>query len=351
MQNYHQNKSKSLFEEEFTLSELSKMGNPLEFLSKCLDFELFREKLESVLVKEDRRSNAGRRPFDPVMMIKVMFIQRMYCLSDAQTEYQIKDRTSFRQFLGISSFEDVPDEKTIWKYREIFSKAGTFDELFNIFLSHLKGLGMEMTEGKMVDASFVVAPRQRNTKEENKKIKEGKGDELWKDQPNKKRQKDVDARWVKKRGERFYGYKDHVKVDKKTKIITNYSVTSANVHDSKEATALIQEEDKGQNVWFDSGYTGLEGALTSKGVIPIICEKGFRNHPLTETQKENNKKKSVVRSRVEHVFGFMEQSMRGLVFRGVGIVRAKANIAFTNMVYNMCRYSQILRYNPEWIVA
>ena len=106
---------------------------------------------------------------------------RMYCLSDEQAEYQIKDRTSFRQFLGISSYEDVPDEKTIWKYRELLAKNGTFDELFNIFLLHLQDLGIKMNEGKMIDASFVVAPRQRNTKEENKKIKEGKGAELWKD--------------------------------------------------------------------------------------------------------------------------------------------------------------------------
>ena len=155
----------------------------------------------------------------------------------------------------------------------------------------------------------------------------------------------------RKGGDRFFGYKDHVKVDKKTKIITKYSVTGANVHYSKEASGLITEEDKGQSVWFDAGYVGIDKQLTDKGVSPIICEKGFRNHPLTDTQKESNRKKSKVRSRVEHVFGFIEQSMRGLIFRGVGLVRAKANIALTNLVYNMCRYSQILRYNPEWIAA
>lgn len=169
MQKYRQNIPKSLFEEQYTINELSK---PLEMLSQCLDFEMYREKLESVLTKEDRRSNAGRRPIDPVLMIKVMFIQRIYCLSNELAEYQIKDRTSFRQFLGISSYEDVPDEKTIWKYRELLAKNGTFDELFNIFLLHLQDLGIKMNEGKMIDASFVVAPRQRNTKEENKKIQQ-----------------------------------------------------------------------------------------------------------------------------------------------------------------------------------
>ena len=69
----------------------------------------------------------------------------------------------------------------------------------------------------MVDASFTIAPRQRNTREENKTIKAGKGNELWNDKPNKKRHKDIDARWTKKNKETFYGYKDHAKVDTKSK--------------------------------------------------------------------------------------------------------------------------------------
>ena len=46
-------------------------------------------------------------------------------------------------------------------------------------------------------------------------------------------------------------------MDKKTKFITGYAVTSASVHDSKEVIGLITEEDKGQQVWLDAGYTGL----------------------------------------------------------------------------------------------
>ena len=111
------------------------------------------------------------------------------------------------------------------------------------------------------------------------------------------------------------------------------------------------------------------------GIVPIVCEKGYRGHPLTEKQKENNRKKSSTRSRVEHVFGFMEQTMHGLIFRGVGIVRAKANIAkaraeakftwimpstsnvtegniaMTNLVYNMCRLGQVVRLHKDWITA
>ena len=109
------------------------------------------------------------------------------------------DRTSFRAFLGIENVDDVPDEKTIWKYREALPSVGAYDKLFEDFRTFMEAKGLQFNEGRIIDASFVVAPRQRNTREENAKIKEGKGDELWNDNPHKKFHKDVDARWTKAR--------------------------------------------------------------------------------------------------------------------------------------------------------
>ena len=154
------------------------------------------------------------------------------------------------------------------------------------------------------------------------------------------------------RGERFYGYKDNVEICNKTKLIRNYTVCAANRHDSKETERVLTEPPKeahGEPVWLDAGYAGMEDVVRAKHMTPIICEKGRRGHPLTEEQKERNRQKSKVRSRVEHVFGFMEQTMGGLVFRGVGMIRAKANIALTNLVYNMCRLVQIKKYQPNLI--
>ena len=348
MKKYHKNNVQSLFEKENTLSNLSAMGNPLEELVKVIDFESFRPQIEAVFEKQQRKSNAGRRPFDPVMMFKVLFLQRLYGLSDHQTQYQITDRNSFRVFLGICNVDDVPDEKTIWKYREIFTENNKFDEIFECYLNELKDKGLELNEGKIIDASFVIVPRSRNTREENAEIKKGNGKNLWNGE-NKKKHKDVDARWTKKNNENFFGYKNHVKVDKKTKLVEKYDITSANVHDSQVATSLISESDKGQQVWMDAGYTGLDDDMRELEVVPVICEKGFRNHPLTEEQRESNRQKSKVRSRVEHVFGFMERAMYGLIFRGIGLVRARANVALTNLVYNVCRMVQIVKYHPEFL--
>lgn len=351
--NYRRNQTnRSLFESVQTLEALSKQGNPLEFISGIVDFEMFRPVLEERLQTQERKNNAGRRPIDPVLMFKVMFVQRLYGLSDEQAEYQIKDRTSFRDFLGILTVDDVPDARTIWKYREELTRCGAYDELFKCFYEHLQSLGLIVNEGKIIDASFVVSPRQRNTREENQAIKEGQGDSLWNGNPHKKCHKDIDARWTKKGGETFYGYKDHAKVCRKTKLIVGYDTTPASVHDSQRGAELVDCNDiEGEEFWLDAGYVGTEDGFAKRGVTPIICGKGFRGHPLSDEQKENNRTKSKVRSRVEHVFGFIERSMGGLVFRGIGIVRAKANVATTNLTYNIARLTQIFKYHKSWITA
>jgi len=224
---------KGLFDEEFSKERLSLMGNPLEAISKVIDFELFRETLENKLLNTNKKNNAGAKPYDVVLLFKILILQRYHGLGDSQVEYQILDRTSFKAFLGLATGDKVPDEKTIWSFRERVTKTGLVEELFEQFTSFLEEQALIFNEGRLIDASFTVAPRKRNTRDENKKIKEGKGDELWNDKPNRKKHKDVDARWTKKNGETFYGYKNHAKVDTKSKFINKYAVTAASVHDSQ----------------------------------------------------------------------------------------------------------------------
>lgn len=344
---YKKTGNRGLFDEEETQERLSKIGNPLEMISKVVDFEMFREKLELKLLNQNKKNNAGAKPYDVVMMFKIMILQRYYGLGDTQIEYQILDRLSFKKFLGLESGDKVPDEKTVWLFRENLTNSGLVEEIFEQFREYLVNKGLIMNEGKMIDASFTVAPRQRNTRDENKKIKEGKGDELWNDQPNKKRHKDIDAKWTKKNNETFYGYKDHAKVDTNSKFIDKYKVTDASVHDSQVLDDLLTEEDKGQNLYADSAYTGeeQEKVIEKYEMNNQVNEKAYRNKPLTEKQKNSNRKKSKTRARVEHVFGFMEQSMNGLAIKSVGIVRATSIIGLINLTYNLFRYEQVVRLN------
>lgn len=327
------------------LDKLTKLGDSLERLNKVIDWNMFAQILNRAFAKESK-GTGGRPPYKYIMMFKVLILQRIYNISDDQTEYQINDRMSFMRFLGLSLEDTVPDAKTIWLFRDSLAKAEVMPELFNLFNKQLESKHIITHTGTIVDATFVEAPRQRNTKDENKGIKAGEIPEEWKTPKNihKLRQKDTDARWTKKNKETYYGYKDHAKVDKDSKIITDYSVTAASVHDSQEIIGLLDESDK--VIYGDSAYSGEPIAKQlPESIENQIHEKGYRKHPLSEEQKVENKKKSKIRVRVEHVFGFMTGSMNGITLRSIGMQRARFNIGLTNLAYNLCRYEIILRKN------
>ena len=337
-------KQRGFFTEEDRLLRLSSMGDPLEKVAGSVDFEIFRPLLNQVFQKEPV-APGGRPAWDYVLMFKILLLQQWYSIADDMTEYLINDRLSFQRFLGLSLGDKVPDSKTIWLFREKLTKSGVSREVFELFTRKMEEQGVITRKGSLVDASFVEAPRQRNTRDENKKIKEGEGGDLWEDNIHKGRQKDKDARWTKKNNETHYGYKDHVKVDRDSKMIVAYSVTHAAVHDRQEAVGLIDGKDK--ELHADSAYAGeeLRKSLLKKnpGLRLKISEKGCRHKYLTEEQIVNNREKSKVRARVEHVFGHMTNSFGKIFVRTVGIVRAGCQIALKNLAYNLQRYECLLR--------
>lgn len=336
-------KQATIFDEENRLELLSQLGDPLEILNKVIKWEMFRSVLNQACRKEDT-GKGGRPPYDVVMMFKILVLQRLYNLSDDQTEYQINDRMSFMRFLGINLCDKVPDAKTIWKFKNDLAEAEAAEKLFCMFDAFLEKEGLISHKGTIVDATFVDAPRQRNSRDENKKIKNGEIPKEWEKPENKSKlaQKDTDADWTKKNGETHFGYKDHVKCDADSKLITNYSVTSASVHDSQCCLFFVGQEDK--VLYADSAYSGKPIALSlPESCENQICEKGYRNSLLTSEQKENNRRKSKIRCRIEHIFGFMTGAMHGITIRSIGITRAWFNIGITNLVYNFCRCGYLKR--------
>lgn len=339
---YKQQQAKGFFDEEFRLEKLAGQKDPLVKLKERIDFELFRSLLEEIFHKEEK-GTGGARPYDYVMMFKILILQRYYNISDDKMEFAILDRLSFMRFLSLTLSDKVPDAKTIWLFREHLTKENAVEKLFDRFKEELHKKNLIANEGKIVDASFVEVPIQRNSREENKQIKQGEIPDEWKEKPNKLEQKDTDARWTKKNGKSYYGYKDHIKVDEKSKLIDTYTVTDAGVHDSQETEPLLSEKDKGQPLHADSAYSGepVAQVVEKKEMVNHIHEKGYRNNPLTDRQKENNEIKSKTRARVEHVFGFIENSMSGSFIRTIGIKRATAVVGLVNLTYNIFRAIQL----------
>jgi len=334
---------RTFFDEDLKKAKLTKQGDPLLKL-KDIEWEIFRSILEENTLKEDR-GLGGRPPYDRVLLFKITILQRFYNISDDQIEYQINDRLSFMRFLGLELCDDVPDAKTIWLFKENLTKAKVASQLFKIFYRVLDNMNLIAHEGSIIDASFVEVPKQRNNRDENKDIKDGKIPEEWEKDENSHKlcQKDTDARWTQKNKINYYGYKDHVKVDAKSKLITKYEVTDASVHDSQKLDDLLDEDDANKRLHADSAYVGQEEKKKKKKVVNEIHEKGYKNKPLTEEQKASNKLKSKTRVRVEHIFGFIENSMHGSTIKSIGKLRAEMNIGLMNLTYNIFRYSFLLR--------
>jgi IS5 family transposase len=343
MKKFKRHRDYGFWDQDIRLSKLSQLGDPLEKLGKGIDFEIFRDLLE-VNLSKGSQSSGGRPPYDYVMMFKIIILQRFYNLSDDQVEYQINDRMSFMRFLDLSIADDIPDSKTVWYFREQLTDLGLVEELFALFLKELEKLNLIVNEGKIVDASFVEVPRQRNSRDENTQIKAGEIPERFEANPHVKSQKDTDARWTKKNKVNYFGYKNHVKQDAGSKIVVKYKVTAANVHDSQATEDLLDENDKGEDLYGDSAYSGESqvNIISGKEMNNKICEKGTRNHPLTEEQEANNREKSKIRSRVEHIFGFMEMSMNEMYIQCIGLKRATAIIGLMNLTYNMFRKIQLM---------
>jgi transposase, IS5 family len=329
------------FDTEKRLAALSAKGDPLEAIDRLVPWESFRADIEAVVLTPDERkkSNAGRKPVDAIVMFRMLVLQALHNLSDEQAEYQVRDRFSFTRFLRLGIEDSIPDATTLWLFREKLAKTGLIEKLFERFDQHLAAQGYMARGGQMIDATIVPVPKQRNSRDENDTVKAGEMPEAWEKKPAKLRQKDRDARWTKKHGKSFFGYKNHVNADAKHKLIRRYEVTDAAVHDSQALDALLSKDNTSTDVFADSAYrsAGTEAKLKARGFRSRIHRRASRNHPLSDAQTRANRAKSKIRARIEHVFGAQESAAGGRIVRTIGIVRARAKLGLQNLAYNIRR--------------
>jgi len=332
-------KQLGLYDWESRYARIDKGGDPLAKLEQVIDWDVFRPLLMKVHEKE-RKSNAGAKPYDVVLMFKCLVIQSLYNLSDDELEYQILDRLTFMRFLGLDPGEKVPDAKTIWLFRERLKEACLVEELFRMFDLYLQKSGFMARKGQIVDASIISVPKQRNTREENALIKEGGKPEDW--SAPKLRQKDTEARWTQKNGKNHFGYKNHITVDVRHKLIRSYAVTNAAVHDSQVLGDLLRNNTS-KDVYADSAYrsAGILQMLSIMGYREHIQRKGCKNRKLTGWERQGNHTRSKTRSRIEHVFGVQAMIAGNGILRTIGIARARVKIGLRNLAYNMFRFQTL----------
>ena len=326
-----------LFPEEVWDARIAEFEGPLLEMNRLIDWESFRAPIEAVFVTE-KRSPRGRRPFDRVQMFKSLVLRKLNGnLSHDQLEYFINDRRSWQRFLGIGWHDRIPDAKTLWEFEGRLAQAGVMETLLERFGQHLQREGYLARGGQLLDASLVKGPVRRDCRGEKEIIDPGAMPSDW--TPAQRRQKDVDADWTKKHGKSHYGYKNHINVDRKYKLIRKQRVTVASRHDSQLIDDLLDGGNTGRTVHADSAYRSeeTERKLKEKGFRSRIHEKGHRHRPLNGHQQRANRAKSKVRARVEHVFGAQSLARMNII-RSIGLVRARAAIALSNLCYNLQRF-------------
>ena len=258
-------------------------------------------------------SPAGRKPHDLLVIVKCFFLQTIYNLSDPRLEEEIADRRSFQIFLGLTSNDSIPDETSICRYRELFSRLGLDRVLFKSFNKQLTAQGLIIGKGTIVDATLKQAQATPSSK------------------------RDQDATFTKRRGKTTYGYKGHIGVDAKTNIIHSLEFTPAHVHDTHKFDDLIMGSER--IILADKGYANKQRKtmLQEQGIRCGIMEKGYRDTPLTKKQRQRNKVLSALRTAVERPFSFMTQVLNYQRCRYYDLIRNRMQFILCAVVFNVRR--------------
>ena len=323
-------------------------GDSWAELDAVIDFESFRESLELSWRPESKPEEGGRPPWDAVLMFKVLLVGVKGGYSDERLERALTDSLSLHRFLGLELNDRVPDRSTIARYRSRLGDEGAL-EVFHLFDQQLEAAGYVAKGGQMLDSTFVLAPIQRNSREENQTIKNNDIPSEWQEDEAtcKLRQKDTDGRWSKKNGKNFFGFKNHICADVKHKLIRRYVTTPANEHDSQASYVLIDRGQKQQPLYADSAYRSkeFERALRKAKVRSRVNFKATRSKPLSTYQRRENKRRSKVRARVEHIFGSMQNELGGKMVRTIGLEHAAVQVGLKNLLYNMHRFCYLEQAN------
>lgn len=295
-------------------------------LLKKIDQFVDWHRLEDICRPMYKASRRGRPTVPIQFSLKCLILQYLYDLSDPALEDALIDRLSFQRFLGISFESEIPDFTTIWRFRERLNNSGLLDKVYEEILQQLESRNTILRRGTLIDASLVQAAR-RPPKDESSPASGPAGSS----------QQDREASAVK-RGNKFcFGYKGHIAVDQGSGIIRKRSFTSACVHDSQQTEQLICGDEK--SVFADKAYASddLKRSFRERGIYYGILDKGRRNRPLSQKQKQANKRKSRIRNAVERPFAWFKRMLGYRLVRYVNLRRNALQFTFLCIVHNLRR--------------
>ena len=311
---------------------VKKLGDPLVEFDEMIDWERFRPIV--LLIFKDGTEKGGRPHTDEVQIVKILFLQGLYNLSDPQLEYQLCDRLSFRHFTGIQ--EEVPDFTTIWKIRNKLRKKGIDVEIWDELQTQLDDQGFEIKSGVIQDATLIHSDIGKKRYNKEKKSKKNAGSENREELPSSI-QIDRDASFTVKHGQILYGYKDHIKVDIDHGLVRDFYTTTASVHDSE--IDLAEEGDVA--MYRDKGYFGVP--ILVDGVLDKTMKRGTRKRKLNGGEQRRNRSISRIRSPGERVFSVVKGVFNGWFTRAKSLDRVIMREMFKFFAYDVYQIRTLRR--------
>ena len=277
----------------FTDLTLAGLGSPktAEFFERCcklIPFDTLAASVADVFV--DHGSKGGAPHWPVGMMLRILFVQKCYGLSDPQTQEALMDRISFRRFVGLSFDDKTPDQSTIWLFRERLEKAGHGATLFEKTLELLRAQGVVLTTGTLIDATIIDAPLGRRRKDGTSTAQ-------------------AEAGKTSKYNRAYFGYRAHIATDRRG-IITDFIYDAANVPEHGHFDTLASKEKR--MIFADSGCRSKErvSKLRERGVLAGMCHRRVRGQAeLTPLQKRFNRLVAGIRAFVEHPFAMIKKML------------------------------------------
>jgi len=270
------------------------------------------------------KGSNGRPPVGVERMLRIYFLQQWFNLSDPAVEEALYDSAVMRGFVGIDlGREPVPDETTVCKFRHLLEEHQLGGQMLEAVNLHLQSRGVRITTGTIVDATIIHAPS--STK-------------------NREQQRDPEMRQTRKGKQWYFGMKAHVGVDSKTKLIHTALVTPANVADATVLPELLHGEET--RVWGDQAYRGQTDVIRECAPQAQDCtHRRYRFKYYTdEVEREKNRVKSTVRSKVEHVFGVMKLKFGFVKVRYRGLAKNANRLFATCALVNLYMVRKKLLY-------
>jgi len=268
----------------------TRTGNILDRIDQVVPWRTLEKKV--LLSRESVPGWVGRPRTEVILLLKVLFLQGMYSLSDPEVEDQIRDRGSFQKFLGIRETKDIPDETVICRFRNELVAFWIQESIFTVTQAILYEMGYTVKEGHIQDGTIIEAPKGR---------KKSDGSST----------RDPEASFTKKNARSYHGYKGHIQTASKGPFILNTTYTTASIHDSQEWDSLMMWEET--IAYGDSAYgmsKDKNATLEEYWVKTDFHEKGTKWNPLTPFQRQCNRAKSSIRARVEHPFSTIKHRFK-----------------------------------------